>query len=196
MGKAAVPWLGEVNVMPSVLLVVDVQEGWDDPSWGARNNPEAEVNIAALVEHWHRQQWPVVAFQHASRNPESPLSPTRPGYALKSVIGIAAGDTLMTKHVNSAFVGTPLQEWLTRHGHRRIVVVGLTTAHCCSTTIRMGANLGYEMVGVRDAMATFDLTDAEGRRIPAAAVHEVELAALAGEFAEIVDTETLLRRTG
>jgi nicotinamidase-related amidase len=181
--------------LPPVLIVIDVQQGWDDPMWGSRNNPDAEANIAALVNHWHQQQWPVVAFQHASRNPRSPLAPTRPGHALKPDIGIAVTDTLMVKQVNSAFVGTPLAEWLTRHGHRRLVVVGLTTAHCCSTTIRMGANLGYEMVGVSDAMATFDVTDTAGRRIPADVVHQVELATLAGEFAEIVQTATLLATT-
>ena len=32
------------------LIVVDVQQAFDDPAWGTRNNPDCERNIQALVE--------------------------------------------------------------------------------------------------------------------------------------------------
>jgi nicotinamidase-related amidase len=32
----------------AALLVIDVQKGFDDSFWGARNNPQAEANIAAI----------------------------------------------------------------------------------------------------------------------------------------------------
>ena len=33
----------------AALIVIDVQQGFDDPSWGARDNPAAEANIGRLV---------------------------------------------------------------------------------------------------------------------------------------------------
>ena len=48
----------------TALLLIDVQQGLDDPRWGARNNPEAEQRIADLLAHWRATGRPVI---HASR---------------------------------------------------------------------------------------------------------------------------------
>jgi nicotinamidase-related amidase len=176
----------------AVLLVIDVQTGFEDPVFGARNNPEAEHHIARLLHAWRTRGAPVVIFQHLSRHPESPFYPGRPGTALKPVVSPTPGDVLMTKRVNSCFIGTDLEAWLRTHGLDTIVVTGLTTAHCCSTTIRMGANLGFTMWAVDDAMATFEAKGRDGRVIPPDVVHDVELAALRDEFATVVRTADVL----
>jgi len=36
----------------AALLVIDLQKAIDHPSWGERNNPQAEQNIAALLHVW------------------------------------------------------------------------------------------------------------------------------------------------
>lgn len=174
-----------------VLLIIDVQEAWRDARLGRRNNPDAETRIGRLLGFWHQRAWPVVSVQHASRDPASLLAPNQPGYALSSALTLSDGDYRVTKTTNSAFVGTDLQSWLEERHHRELVVVGLTTVHCCSTTIRMGANLGFQMYAVDDAMATFDMCDVHGQTISAAEMHRMELAALSGEFATVVRTEDI-----
>ncbi len=67
----------------AALVVVDVQDGFDAPAWGARNNPDAERNVARLLAAWRAAGRPVAHVQHASRDAGSPLHPHHPGHAIK-----------------------------------------------------------------------------------------------------------------
>lgn len=179
---------------PAALLLVDVQQGLDDPRYGERNNPGAEQCIAALLEAWRRARWPVIHVQHMSLEPDSPLRPELPGNAFKPQALPIEGEPVFRKSVNSAFIGTPLEEHLRREGIRRLVVAGITTDHCVSSTVRMAGNLGFEVVVVEDATATFERTGADGVRYSAEQMHGAALASLHGEFAEVRCARDVLAR--
>ncbi|MCH7619833.1 MAG: isochorismatase family protein, partial [Candidatus Marinimicrobia bacterium] len=70
----------------TALIIIDVQKGFDDPVWGKRNNPEAESNIAALLEAWRKSGRPIIHVRHNSLNTNSPLHPDSPGNAIKEVV--------------------------------------------------------------------------------------------------------------
>ena len=57
----------------TALILIDVQNGFDDPRFGRRNNPHAEANIAALLAAWRESGRPVVHIKHNSVLPGSPL---------------------------------------------------------------------------------------------------------------------------
>ena len=177
-----------------LLLVVDVQVGFDAPAWGARNNPAAEERIARLLAAWRASGRPVAHVQHASRDPGSPLHPDRPGHALKAVAAPMATEPTYLKSVNSAFIGTTLERDLRARGVDTLVLVGLTTNHCVSTTARMAANLGFTTIVVSDATAAFERATLDGRMRPAEEVHAAALSDLHGEFATVVDTAAVLAR--
>lgn len=178
------------------MLVVDVQKGFDDPKWGLRNNPDAETNIAHLIAAWREARRPVLHVFHDSSSPDSPLSPGTPGNAPKPEAEPAEGEAVFRKTVNSAFIGTNLEANLRSAGIGTLVVVGLTTNHCISTSVRMAGNLHFETYLVSDATATFDRIGLDGRTRPAEEVHAAALSDLQGEFATVIDTAALLDALG
>ncbi|MEJ2747916.1 MAG: cysteine hydrolase family protein [Anaerolineae bacterium] len=133
----------------TALLVIDVQKGFDDPSLGKRNNPAAESNIARLLAAWREQKRPLIHIRHNSTEPNSPFRPELPGNAFKDEVRPLPGEKQFTKTVNSAFIGTGLVEYLGEQGIASLVIVGLTTDHCVSTSVRMAANLGFGMLNRR-----------------------------------------------
>lgn len=182
--------------MKPALLLIDVQKGFDDPIWGRRNNQEAEAKIGHLLTAWREAAAPVLHVRHDSRYPELPLHPANPGNAFKPVAEPLPGEPVFAKQVNSAFIGTGLESYLHQVGIERLVIVGLTTDHCVSTTARMGGNLGFDVVVVSDATATFDRQGPNGDTYSAEEVHRINLASLHGEFARVMDTAEALKLLG
>jgi nicotinamidase-related amidase len=178
------------------LLLIDVQQAFDDPRWGSRNNPDAERRIAELLNGWRRAGRPVIHVQHMSREPGSPLRPGLPGNAFKPEARPLAGEPVFQKQVNSAFIGTTLEQHLREQGIKTLVLVGITTDHCVSTTARMAANLGFATTVVADATATFERVGYDGERYTAEQMHRLALASLHGEFATVRQTRDLLAELG
>ncbi len=176
------------------LIVIDVQRAFDNPAWGARNNPAAERRIAALLSAWRAAGAPVLHVRHESVSPNGIFRRETPAFDFKPEAQPADGEPVIDKRVNSAFIGTDLEKRLRAEGISALVIAGLTTDHCCSTTARMAGNLGFETWFVSDATATFDRTGPDGERIPAETMHRTALASLDGEFAEVVTSEEAILR--
>jgi len=173
-------------------LVIDVQAGFDDPAWGRRNNPGMERNVAALLAAWRAARMPVIHVQHDSPDASGLLRHGTPGNAAKPEARPQPGEPVYRKTVNSAFIGTTLATDLRGQDVSTLVLVGLTTNHCVSTTARMAANLGFTTFVVPDATAAFERLALDGSLRPAAEVHDAALSDLQGEFAQLVETRALI----
>lgn len=176
------------------LLVIDVQKGFDDSVWGNRNNLDAEANIAQLISVWREKKLPIIHVQHCSVEPNSPLRPNQPGNEFKQEAQPDTGEKQITKTVNSAFIGTELETYLKDQGISNLVIVGLTTDHCVSTTTRMAGNLGFHVTLVSDATATFDRIGHNGVNYSAQDIHNIHLASLNGEFCVVSSTKDVLSK--
>jgi len=183
--------------MPApTLLVIDVQRAFDDGSWGARNNPEAEARIAEALAGWREHGAPVIHVRHASAEPDGQFVPGTPAFEFKPEAQPLDGEAVITKDVNSAFIGTDLEARLREQGVETVALVGLTTDHCVSTTARMAANLGFETWVLDDAMATHERRTPDGEALPADLMHRTAIASLHDEFAEAMPTREALARLG
>jgi nicotinamidase-related amidase len=176
----------------TALIVVDAQQAFLDPRWGQRNNPNAESNIARLLAAWRNGKRSIRHVVHDSVEPNSLLRPGLPGNAIQDVATLQTGEPIYRKHVNSAFIGTNLERDLRQDGIDTLIIVGLTTNHCVSTTARMAGNLGFKTYVVSDATATFSRLALDGTLRSADAVHSAALSDLHEEFATVVDTAQIL----
>ncbi|MDA9436858.1 cysteine hydrolase family protein [Bradyrhizobium sp. CCBAU 51627] len=172
------------------LIVVDVQRAFDE--WEAagkrRNNPDAVARIVDLLAAFRASGAPIFHIRHEGTKPNSTFRPERPGYAVKDEAREQAGEPVIVKRVNSAFIGTDLEARLRASGIATVVICGATTNHCVETTTRMAGNLGFDAHLVRDATWTFDRTGPDGDTHSAEDIHAMTLSNLNGEFARIVTT--------
>src|SRR3954465_5432947 len=86
--------------MPGALALVvgDVQRGFHDPRWPARNNPAFEASLRRLLDLWRDRGWPLVYVKHDSIRDDSPFAPGTPGNELDSdVLEAAEPDVLIAK---------------------------------------------------------------------------------------------------
>jgi nicotinamidase-related amidase len=182
------------RVLPltAALLVIDVQKAIDHPSWGQRNNPEAERNIAALLQAWRASGRPIYHIRHDSVEPASHYRPGQPGNEFKLEAQPLHGETIVAKQTNSAFIGTDLESRLHGAGQKILVIAGVITNNSVEATVRMAGNLGFNTFLVEDAAFTFGRNDWTGTFRTAAEVHAMSLANLDGEYCTVIRTQAVL----
>ncbi|HWZ31118.1 MAG TPA: cysteine hydrolase family protein [Bryobacteraceae bacterium] len=176
----------------AALLVIDVQKAIDHPSWGQRNNPNVEKNIAALLAAWRATGRPVYHIRHDSTEPASHYRPGQPLNEFKPEAQPMEGEVIIAKRTNSAFIGTDLESRLRNAGHTTLVVTGVITNNSVEATVRMAGNLGFDTFLVEDAVFTFGRKDWSGVFRTAAEVHAMSLANLDQEYCSVVGTEDVL----
>ena len=181
-------------MFPAALIPIDVQQAFADPPWSLPGLDAAEANGLALLAAWREAGQPLLHVRHDSVQPGSRLSPGQPGHAFRPGFAPRAGEPLVGKSVNAAFIGTDLDLRLRRLGLTRLVLFGFTTDMCVSTTARVAANLGYQVTVVADACTTFAQPDADGTLLPAELIHRTHLATLRSEFAQVMDTAAVIAR--
>lgn len=205
MSSGGTPGKASMVPMNTALIVIDVQESFRQrPNWAAVSNLEIVDRVNRLVEAARAKGDLVVWVMHSEPGTGGVFDPTLGHVRLQEGLKPADGEPVITKTSINAFTTTNLQQLLTTHGVRELVVCGIRTEQCCETTTRVGSDLGYEMVFVTDATATHPI---EHRDAPAGRSLEEILAdprtlstdeiierteyALAGRFARIATVEEL-----
>jgi len=152
----------------------------------------AESNIERLIAAWRNTGRSIYHVHHQSQSPQGLFRPGSFGGTAKPEAAPRPGEPLIHKKVNSAFIGTDLDQRLRSASIQTLVIVGFTTDHCVSTTARMAGNLGFDTYLVSDATATFERIGPSGVHFDAQVMHDTALASLHQEFANVVQTQSVL----
>ncbi|APG59856.1 cysteine hydrolase family protein [Christiangramia salexigens] len=178
------------------LILIDVQKAFlDEKYWGGnRNNKSAEKICGKILNRWRELNLPIFHIRHCSKNPNSIFNKSNIGFEFNDHVIPKFEEEVITKYVNSAFIGTNLQEQLDKQNIDTLVIVGITTNHCVSTTTRMAGNFGYKTYLISDATAAFDRIGVNGDNFDAEIIHLTSLANLNDEFATVLDSQQLMSK--
>jgi len=177
----------------SALLLVDIQKAFLEKDYPGiiRNNEDAEFICGKILKKWRTLNLPVIHVRHSSTNPESKLHKSKPGFEFNDYVIPLKTEMVLTKKVNSAFIGTNLEDILFKGNINTLVIVGMTTNHCISTTVRMSGNLGFNTYLISDSTACYNAKAMNGEVIDCNTIYNATLASLQEEFATVIDSKEL-----
>ena len=183
----------------TALIVIDVQESFRvRPNWQAVNHPDIADRVNRLVAAARERGDLVVWVLHTEPGTGGAFDPANGHVRLIEGLEPIDGEPVIRKTSHNAFTTTNLQQVLTQHGIREVVISGIRTEQCCETTTRVASDLGYDVVFVTEATATTPLPHwtlpwdasldevlADPRTLMPEVVVERTEYALAGRFATI-----------
>lgn len=183
----------------TALIVIDVQESFRvRPNWQAVNHPDIADRVDRLVQAARSRGDLVVWVLHTEPGTGGAFDPVNGHVRLIEGLEPLEDEPVLRKTAHNAFTTTNLQQLLTQHGIREVVISGIRTEQCCETTARVASDLGYDVVFVTEATATTPLPHwttpadasleeilADPRTLSPEVVVERTEYALAGRFATI-----------
>lgn len=140
----------------------------------------------------HKNNMPVFFVQHIG-DANGPLFAKGSRFAeFHKDLQPAKGDRMIIKATPSSFVGTDLKAQLDKLGIKQLVVTGLMTHICVSSTARDAVPLGFTVIIPEDATATRDLATWDSKVVDHNVLQQSALAGVADVFAEIKTTDAVL----
>lgn len=175
----------------SALVLIDCQNTYRAGTMALAGIDAALDEAAGLLARARRLGIPVFHIQHDG-GPGSPYDIREPIGAIADAVAPIAGEPVIVKHYPNSFVGTDLEAQIRATGRNAVVLAGFMTHMCVNSTARGAFNLGFSPTVVAAATATRDLPGINGEVVPAAALQQASLAALADLFAVVVADTTRL----
>ncbi|GLH77922.1 isochorismatase [Bradyrhizobium sp. SSBR45G] len=168
----------------SSLVLIDIQNEYRD---GPLALPGADAAIAQAARLLARARAAGSVIIHVAHRGKagSLFDREAPRGAIADAVAPLASEAVVEKTLPNSFAGTDLQARLVAAGRNNVVLAGLMTHMCVSSTARAALDLGWRVTIDAASCATRDLPDGKGGTLPAALVHEVALAELSDRFAII-----------
>jgi nicotinamidase-related amidase len=166
----------------TAVVLIDYQNEYRSGPLALPDEPSAS-KAARQLRAWADQAGiAVIHVLHRAPATAAIFAPDSSGAVPIAGMAPAKGETIIHKHLPSAFTGTGLAEVLQVGGIETLLIAGYMTHNCVDSTAREAFHRGYRIGVVADASATRDLPGPDGKTIPAATVHAAVLAGLGDRF--------------
>ena len=182
-----------LNLLNTALIIIDQQQGLNHPKLGSRNNPDAESVMLKLLNAWRIAGMPIIHVRHRSCEPDSVFWPDQQGFEFKPDFLPEGDELVIEKNIPCAMLTTNIEKTLDKKNIRKLVLVGASTNNSIEATARTASGLGFRVTVIEDACFTFAKEDYFGTARTAAEVHAMSLANLNGEYAQVVNSHTLIK---
>jgi nicotinamidase-related amidase len=143
-------WDRKVHRVIEALVVVDAQNEFS--AGGRRSVPNHSAALTAIlrqVERAREERRPVAWVRHYNKPDEAPAFIPRswgaefsPGLGPRTEFG---PETVFEKDVYGVFTGTTIQDWLSFHDVRSVLIVGFFAHMCLSTSAREALSRGFHV---------------------------------------------------
>lgn len=178
--------------MSKALIIIDVQNDYFENGAMELVNPiPASENTKKILEHFRKENLPVVHVQHVSPEGVPFFVPGSKGVEIHKNVKPAEGEKVITKQFPNPFRDTDLLEYLQSKNITELVITGMMTHMCVDAGTRAAFDYGFECKVIADACATKDL-EINGHHVKAAEVQTAFLAALEFFYAKIQNTQDYL----
>lgn len=184
--------LSPAKLGEACLVLIDLQNEYLAGPLALPDANAAVASAARLLARARRRGTPVFHIAHKGR-PGGLFDRAAERGAIVPELTPLAGEPVVEKELPNAFAGTDLQKRLSATGRNNIVLAGLMTHMCVSSTARAALDLGFRVTIDAESCATRDLPDGRGGTIAARTIHDVALAELSDRFAIIAhDSDALV----
>lgn len=177
--------------MKDALVIIDMQMLMQHRLDAGRDhvNGDAPVKIAALAGAFRKAGRQVIHVRHAEPDPASSMHVGAPDQLVMPCAEALDGEPVFVKSTSSPFASTDMEKYLRDHGIETLFVTGAVAGFCVNTTVRVGSDLGFKMIVVQDAVLGFDMPQ---EHLSARAIFDVTMAHLKSDFAEIVESDSII----
>ncbi|GAB2647367.1 cysteine hydrolase family protein [Vibrio panuliri] len=176
------------------LILIDIQNDYFEGGAMSLKEPvKAAENARKLLHHFRQNGKAIVHVQHLAATPELGfMLEGTDGQKIHSSVTPLEGEPVITKHYPNSFAATNLSDVLNELEVTEVVLVGMMTHMCVSSTARATIEYGLKTIIAHDACATCDLSIFD-QTIAAQVVHQTALAEVAN-IADILSVEEVIRR--
>jgi len=178
----------------SALILIDYQNEYLNGTLPLYKIFEAVEDTKILLELARKTKIPVIHVVHRGKK-NSLFDPDHQRGKIIAGLDPIDGEEIVEKNLPNSFANTKLEEVLHRVAKGRVLLIsGLMTHMCLSSTVRSALDHGYKVVIIASTTTTRDLKGIDGNSVPAQTIKSAELAALKDRFALILNKpEDLLK---
>lgn len=146
------------------------------------------ANIGRVMDAAQAASIPVVVVQHTLPEGAPVFAKDSPGWELNNVVSSRKHSHYVEKTLPSAFTGTDLADWLSRHQVNTITVVGYMTHNCNDSTIKHALHAGLAVEFIADAAGSLPYENRAGGA-SAEEIHRVFTVVMQSNFAAVATTD-------